>query len=243
MGTQVKGKCKYCGKEYTKGYMIRHLATCKARIKSLEAETGDKQCGYFELVIYSKYDNDYWMIIEVKETATLKDVDVFLREIWLECCGHLSAFEISGVSYEAVPVKDYFGGRAAKSMNSKLKTVIKKDMLINYEYDFGSSTDLIIHVKNYRIGCERKEQIIILSRNNSEEFICGACGKNVAVYIDPLRIFDGNPFLCEDCSELPEYDSEYLLRVCNSPRMGVCGYDGSEIYPDQFIPDAETEKA
>lgn len=37
-----------------------------------------------------------------------------------------------------------------------------------------------------------------------------------------------------------EYDdSEFFLPVCNSPRMGVCGYEGSDIYPDQFEPDKE----
>ena len=30
---------------------------------------------------------------------------------------------------------------------------------------------------------------------------------------------------------------EIWLPVCNSPRMGVCGYTGSSKYPDQFLPD------
>ena len=38
--------------------------------------------------------------------------------------------------------------------------------------------------------------------------------------------------------EFDDYDvPEYFLPVCNSPRMGVCGYEGSKIYPDQFEPD------
>lgn len=28
---------------------------------------------------------------------------------------------------------------------------------------------------------------------------------------------------------------------CNSPRMGVYGYCGSERYPDQFVPDTDKE--
>ena len=31
MSERAKGKCKYCGKEYTRGYIIRHLASCKER--------------------------------------------------------------------------------------------------------------------------------------------------------------------------------------------------------------------
>ena len=30
---------------------------------------------------------------------------------------------------------------------------------------------------------------------------------------------------------------DFLLPICNSPRMGVCGYCGSEKYPDKFVPD------
>lgn len=35
------------------------------------------------------------------------------------------------------------------------------------------------------------------------------------------------------------YEPEFLLPICNSPGMGVCGYEGSDIYPDQFEADKE----
>lgn len=235
MRIQSKGKCKYCGKEYARGYMLRHLASCKERAKRIEAESSGKKCGYFELVIYGKYDKDYWLIIEVRDTATLEDIDSFLRDIWLECCGHLSAFEIEGESYEVEP--DSFWGQEAKSMNCSLKEVLRKGMVINYEYDFGSTTELVINVHDYRTGHCKEEELTILSRNNAPVFICGVCGKEDAKYIDLDRIYDGNPFLCEECAQLPEQEDEYLLNVCNSPRMGVCGYEGSSKYPDDFVPD------
>lgn len=239
---QVKGICRYCGKEYAKGYIVRHLASCKERKLRLENETGKRTCGYFELLIFGKYDRDYWMVIEVKETATLDDVDQFLRDIWLECCGHLSAFEINGVSYESCPETDSFWGREAESMNCKLKSVLQKGMSVEYEYDFGSTTELVIEVKDYRIGHNRKEKLLILSRNNPMTFICGACKKKAAAYVAPELFYDGNPFLCEECSDLDEYEDEYLLPVCNSPRMGVCGYEGSSIYPDAFVPDLKDQR-
>ncbi len=34
MGKRTKGKCKYCGKEYTFSYMNRHLPICKNVRKS-----------------------------------------------------------------------------------------------------------------------------------------------------------------------------------------------------------------
>lgn len=106
----------------------------------------------------------------------------------MECCGHLSAFEIGGVSYEIEPEEDLFWGRRVKSMDCKLASVLRKDMTFGYEYDFGSTTKLMITVVNYRIRTARKEKRM-----------------------------------------LPD--------VCNSPRMGVCGYCGSAVCPEQFIPD------
>lgn len=40
MATQTKGLCKYCGKECTKGGMIRHLTSCKKRQAKIETEKG-----------------------------------------------------------------------------------------------------------------------------------------------------------------------------------------------------------
>lgn len=114
-------------------------------------------------------------------------------------------------------------------------------MSIHYEYEFGSTTELVIDVKDYRTGYDRKEKFLILSRNNPQRFVCGKCGVKDAAYIVPELVYNGNPFLCEECSKRKEYEDEFLLKVCNSPRMGVCGYDGSTVYPDEFVPDQDRE--
>jgi len=41
------------------------------------------------------------MHIEMPVSGTLYDLDSFLRAVWLECCGHLSAFRIGKVSYSS----------------------------------------------------------------------------------------------------------------------------------------------
>lgn len=238
MSQRTKGKCKYCGKEYTMSYMNKHLGTCKERQKRLEEETGKKKCGYFQLAICSKYSRNYWLFIEMRETASLRDLDSFLRDIWLECCGHLSAFDINGVTYDVESSEDDFWGEPAKSMDCKLKSVLEKGMTIGYRYDFGSTTSLTITVADYRIGWWKKEKLTILSRNNPPVFQCDRCGEKEAVTMCAGSW--GEPyFLCEDCEETFDSDDYFLFDVCNSPRMGVCGYNGSDIYPDQFVPDTE----
>ena len=118
------------------------------------------------LVLYGKYNKDYWLIIQIKENATLKDLDQFIRNIWVECCGHLSAFEVHGQRYESMPMEDSFWGEPAKGMNYKLKNIFEQGMQIEYEYDYGSTTELIICVQDYYNAPNQKEKITILSRNN-----------------------------------------------------------------------------
>lgn len=77
---------------------------------------------------------------------------------------------------------------------------------------------------------------------------CKYCGKEYA-RSGMLRHLGAckNPFWCDEClqeeysddEEDGYYEPEFLLPICNSPRMGVCGYEGSDIYPEQFMPDEE----
>ena len=110
-------------------------------------------------------------------------------------------------------------------------------MTFGYQYDFGSTTELMITVANYRVMNNRKEKLIILSRNNPIEILCEECGKKPVAYICTECLYEGSGRLCEDCTRTHECGEEMLLPVCNSPRMGVCGYCGSDIYPDQFVAD------
>ena len=232
MGKQSKGRCRYCQAEYTKAGMIRHTATCKERMKGMGQAAGVKLCGYFTLSITAKYDRDYWLIIECKENAMLQDVDQFLRDIWLECCWHLSAFDIGRESYQRSVDTSELWDTPSKSMKHQLKSVFEKGMNIGYEYDFGSTTDLIIIVSDYRVEPWKKDKITLLARNNSFEYLCSKCGKKAARSVCAGCIYDGTEFLCEDCEDSHECGVEMLLPVCNSPRCGVCGYEGSDIYGD-----------
>ena len=169
MAKQTRGFCKYCGKEYTKGGMLRHLAACKKRKEILENEDSKRKCGYFQIVISGKYDKDYWLIIEMSEDSTLEDLDEFIRDIWVECCGHLSAFMINGIQYENCEYMEDIWGYSVESTECKLKEVISVGDIVTYEYDFGSTTELLLSIHSYRIEDRKEEKIIILSRNNPLE--------------------------------------------------------------------------
>ena len=246
MVVQTKGYCKYCGKEYAKAGMLRHLQACKERKNSLSKEIGKRRCRYFEIVISDKYLKEYWLIIEANENTTLKELDEFIRDIWVECCGHLSMFTCNDVQYESCPDTDSFWGMSSKNMNFRLKDVVEVGDTMLYEYDFGSTTKLVIKIHSCRDGERRNNEIVILSRNTRIQIVFGECRNNKAKWVNPQAYYyDESPFWCEKCLEKYDVDDEeyfepeIFLPICNSPRMGVCGYDGSRIYPDQFEPDTE----
>lgn len=224
---QSRGTCPYCGTTYARNGMVRHLTVCKKRQEKIENKNSVKTCDYLTFLITGKYEKDYWLIVECKETTTLQEVDQFLRDIWLECCGHLSAFSISGRTYESYTDPVFSWGKPSQGMNVPLKDVFYKGMTIDYVYDFGSSTNLTITASDRREGPERKEKLALLIRNQPVEFICSACEEKAVAICTEC-----GDLLCEDCRKTHDCDEEMQLPVCNSPRWGVCGYEGSKIYGD-----------
>lgn len=83
--------------------MTKHLGACQRRASEARAEAAGRNTGRktkkFHLVVEGRGLPMYWMHLEVSTGVTLADLDQFLRETWLECCGHLSAFEIGRQRY------------------------------------------------------------------------------------------------------------------------------------------------
>src|SRR4051812_39057133 len=97
-GKQSKGQCVYCKIEGAKNGMARHLTTCEKRQELMhEAEHSkrDRETLY-HLRIQDAWRPDFWLDVEIGGSRTLKDLDFYLRGIWLECCGHLSQFSLGG---------------------------------------------------------------------------------------------------------------------------------------------------
>lgn len=221
----TKGKCYICKKELGKGAMKTHLLKCN--------NLGEGETNYFMLKVEGFYDKDYWLYIQVKDNATLSDLDSFLRYIWLECCGHLSAFIIGETYYEEKDDYNNFSlfRREVKDMNkTKLKDVLSVGLVFKHDYDFGSTTTLKLQVVEKYSGIATKDKVTLLARNNMQEFTCEKCGEK-ATYIAMESEWSDYIPICEKCEE--EYDAEeyYVINITNSPRMGVCGYSGdNDIY-------------
>src|SRR6266571_5510379 len=96
-----KGICNFCHAEFDKSKMTQHLKHCKQRKAAIEAANAgeSEKTKLFHIVVEGRYLPMYWMHLEVPADATLDDLDDFLRDTWLECCGHLSEFRIGKISY------------------------------------------------------------------------------------------------------------------------------------------------
>jgi len=229
MEQKSEGICRFCLKKYSGAGMGRHLAACKARQEknALEIKKGRKKHKIYHIKI-TEY-KWYWLHIDIAASATLADLDVFLRGIWLECCGHMSAFTIRGVRYEDQSPSDEFSfwDIPSESMNTRLDAVLNVKDKFSYEYDFGSTTYLEGQVLGAREGYLGKNKIRILARNNAYAFACDHCGKPAVG-----TCAECEEFVCDQCLESHACGEEMVLAVVNSPRMGVCGYGGPDTVDD-----------
>ncbi len=209
-----KGVCARCSREYSSRGMTRHLGKCAGSGRNIH------------LRFVAKGSPLWWLHVAVAPTATLADIDDFLRDLWLECCGHLSTFTIKRVRYDVTP-DPYGWGAPARSMTARASLVIKEGSSFEYEYDYGSTTHLgVRHLGSVRGG---RQKVELLARNNDVGWMCGCevsatsicayCGK---VACDACVLDEGE---CSGCGASFE---ECALPLVNSPRTGVCGYVGPQ---------------
>ena len=147
------GTCCFCKGSFAKSAMARHLKSCKARAEENDksaikgATKGSASRTILHLLVEGLYLPMYWMHIEIPANATLQDLDDFLRQIWLECCGHLSSFEIGGSTFisEKMEPDD-------RSMRIALGKVIVPEIKFEHVYDFGTPTELSLRLVSEREG-------------------------------------------------------------------------------------------
>lgn len=216
----TEGKCYYCDGLYGKSGMSRHLLSCDKRKTIVEAKQGTRD-RYYHLTVQGS--PEYWMHLKVLQAAELDDLDTFLRAVWVECCSHLSAFTIGDAFYSSYPDGEY----KEKGMDITLSEVMEVGTEFSYDYDFGSTTRLSLKVVGEIEEVPKGDVVQIMARNEAPLYSCSVCGAE-ATEICTQCIYDDEGSLCEKCAQEHECGEEMLLPVVNSPRIGVCGYTGTE---------------
>lgn len=223
MGRRVtKGKCYLCGGTFGKVAMTRHLSACRRVNPQPGPGRGqERTCRLFHLVVQGRGQPEYWLHLEVPADGTLAHLDTFLRRIWLECCGHLSAFTIGEQTYFSDPSEP-----GDKGMGVRFGKVLDVGKEFRHEYDFGSTTELTLKVVAEREGLVKGKSVQLLARNDPPLIMCAQCGETAATQVCSQCVWEGKGELCDACAAEHECDEEMLLPVVNSPRVGVCAYTG-----------------
>ena len=214
------GTCLYCGNEFDVRGMARHLSACTARKRVVE-ETARRRVSnsdLYHLRVQDEWSKDFWIDVEMKGTESLGSLDHYLRAIWLECCGHLSMFSRSGWNSHEFPPE------------ARIREVFRPGIQISYIYDFGSSSEMLIRNVSIRTGkpIEPRYPVALMARNVQPASECITCGES-ATWLCFECIIEHETWgtLCERHSAThphKNYGDPGLL--VNSPRMGMCGYDG-----------------
>jgi hypothetical protein len=172
-----EGKCLFCGGTFAKTGINRHLQT---HLRQKAKENAPGQSYLIKIEADPKWNSpSYFLVLWVDSSATMKNIDSYLRDIWLECCGHLSAFtdpkqqrgldifkakELLKQSDQKKFEKFREDVNREIQMNLKTNKVFYEGLKLEYEYDFGSSTKLLlIVVEEYPVKADKK--IVLLSRN------------------------------------------------------------------------------
>jgi len=246
----TEGKCLYCEKSISKSVFNKHL---QAHLNE-KIETNKPGKSFLIKVETEKAwgPMPYFLFLWMDGEAKLSVLDDFLRAIWLECCGHMSSFtkvghkKVKGGMWnffeaqellEKGKTKEYEDlmelSKGELPQSRKVKELFSKDLQIDYLYDFGSSTALLMSiVVEYPIKADQK--VVLLSRNTIPDIKCQVCKKNMASKICTAHEYDENNLFCESCAKKHEKTcddfADYAsLPLVNSPRAGGCAYEGGTI--------------
>lgn len=207
------GKCPFCKQEIKQAEIRKHLATHLAELEKKDKLKKTKR--FVHIVVQA---NLMFLHILVDCKADMEEIDYFLRKIWLDCCDHLSDFS-------------YKNGEI--SMDDIVENVFLPKVKIYHDYDYGSTTRVELNAyKTYSLHF--KESLILVSRNEPLKLMCAICKNEPAVNLCAACFYSGDAYFCKACSRKHnatcyEFGDYSKMPVVNSPRMGVCGYDGGTI--------------
>ena len=216
---QSKGVCHFCSQEFAKSGMGRHIATCASRQAAVaKAESAKrKEETLYHLRVQAAGQAPFWLDLEMRGSAKLKDLDDYLRAIWLECCGHMSQFSHGG-----------WRGREI-AMSRRIDDAFTSGQELTHIYDFGTESVSLIKPIGKRTGKPvTTHPIVLLDRNVAPVYTCQECQQPASWLCMECIIEEGEEgMLCDQHAKTHPHDGYGdPLSLVNSPRLGMCGYDG-----------------
>ena len=225
--------------------MSRHLNACWE--KHLLPKSGKKARPWFHLVVEGQHSRGYWLHLQAPANGSFGELDGLLRAIWLECCGHLSAFNFPvkrpsgrGIALDYGMLAEIWqpGGPSPWEdessddglMDQPLDSKLQPGVVFNHEYDFGTTTKLVLRVAGEHASPTVQREFKLLARNDPPAIPCSECPRP-ATQICAECMYEGRAAFCDACARQHKCGEEMLLPLINSPRTGVCGYCGPSREP------------
>jgi len=252
------GQCHVCGGALRANEVRSHAATCfmdAVQIKYTVRDVNERYARSQPLTVWVRSEElRHWMMLIVQPTTSLRQLDQFLRDLWLECCGHMSHFEIGDVQYSnCVPGPGdppMFDNDLAEPDEQHMVHTVEETVAMGqkfrHEFDYGDTTCLDLEcVAALPVPYEYVQEFInppeaadgygddfitIMARNLPPErcFTCGAAAR-WRYYENP---YIGVPPEAGGPIVAPPYfcdfcapDDVTTVVLRNSPRTGVGCYD------------------
>ena len=208
------GQCLICRGSYTATGMTSHM---KRHI--LEAG-GDRR--YYVIRIDAGQGSPFWMYVQVKGSSTLQDMDIFLRDVWLECCQHASSFTIDNRTYHM------------PDMDIPICDVLHELTSFVHQYDTTTLRLGVIRISS-RLFAEPSladgrlnpalagHKVSVLAIHDTVQFRCRYCQRPSSMVCTGF-IMNGEGVICPQCVQQYGYDISKMRRALQSPRVGQCRY-------------------
>ena len=226
----IPGICHLC-RQTVAGHRVRsHLQRCIEERAGLRPARTPRQRDGRRLSLKTAHlsvravERPHWLELGVRCDATLLELDAFLRAVWLECCGHLSNFQIDGNIYAVnVPLPgsgrrfqpEYPGEEDLRHMGRTVNAAVLPLTRFRHEYDYGTPTELQLEyaaVYGELVQAVAPSQpwhggrIVVLARNHPLRHClrCGApahwkCAPEYAEYEEyDDQLHEDEGVLCED---------------------------------------------
>lgn len=206
------GTCLICRAPITKRKALKHGIEC---LQTAGWPTGKKPS--LIIMIQGQRSKKYWLIVLARHDALLADLDKLIRDVWVECCEHLSSFRIGGAMYDS---DDEY---STDAMAVPLADLVSPGSTFSYDYDFGSTTSLDLKVIGESPVTPPDACLCLIARNDRPTIPCDICGGKAGFILDEPDEENAH-YYCSKCLESTELDPEYVDIISNSPRDGICGY-------------------
>jgi hypothetical protein len=221
MTAELQGICQFCEEKVPQAETAAHSRDC-AKLAEARGAIGGSVAVGFRLRVEDCYNPLYWLELEMLSSAKLDRLDHYLRAIWLDCCGHMSEFTGNG----------FGSGKIAQ--NKKLEDAFQGRSFLVHLYDMGSTSETKITKLGTVTGGTRfpaRKPIRLLFRNEPPPYQCQerGCGAPAQIYSPGWQLEGKNApgLFCPTHAKTDKMAGEYeQVPISNSPRMGMCGYEG-----------------